>query len=379
MNSLVEWRHVRLHRKRHNKEMVRRKLHRKIAFLTQCRIEAVQCLAPKTAHPIAKKRRARRLEPPETLNLSTHYGETIEFLRSVRDCAKTLSGQFYVDFKPLRSLTAAGALMLVAEFDRWRELLRRQKLSPLELEKWDPDVRRRLREMGFFELLGSACPVDDGPNTEGERFLPFSSGHRTEGDKAKALRIAIEGLGPNIRDRNALFDGLTEAMTNVEHHAYAANALVKRWWMSASVDSSAKRLTVMFLDHGSSIPRTLDTEFFETLRQSMSNIGVLASIMKSDAKLIEAAVTVHRSSTNESHRGWGLRRDIQGYIERHDAFGSLRIISGRGQYTYQKHHNQPPTIATTALPVAFSGTFIEWIIEEYAEGEQDEHNDQYSP
>jgi hypothetical protein len=314
------------------------------------------------------------IEAPQHLNLRENFEETIKFLETVRACAGSMIGKFYVDFRTIRSLTPAAALLVVAEFDRWRELLPSQRLGPIDLEQWDPSVRNRLLEMGFFGLLRTSKAVqraDGGQLGDGERYLPFSSGHRSEGQKAKNLRLAIEDLGSRLRSPELLYQGLTEAMTNVQHHAYRPGEQIRRWWMSASVNATGKRLRVMFVDHGRSIPRTLTPEKLERIRSMMGALPPVADLLKNDAKLIEAAVAVNRSSTGEEHRGFGLNRDIRGYIENLDVQGKLRIVSGRGRYLYTKTPGEQGVVRTSALPVRFKGTFIEWIIEDYVASDHD--------
>lgn len=362
---------VRLEQRRRIRVYRRRKKARERSRLQQLCRERLSTIAPYVQHPTRRNTRARCIRAPESINLSENFEETIDFLNRVRECASASMGRFFVDFTTIRDLTPAGALLLVAEFDRWRELIKKQRLEPIELEKWNPVVTNRLIEMGFFDLLGSSKRIDrvaDVNFGDGERYLPFISGHRAEGEKAKQLRVEIERLGPKLRDRQSLFEGLTEAMTNVEHHAYPADAQMKRWWMSASVDATGQRLRVMFLDHGLGIPQTLPPDIVEAAMAAMA-IGPLEELIKSDAKLIRAAISLQRSQTGKPNRGWGLKRDVQGYIERHDAVGSLRIVSRKGQYRYRKQTGQRGRISTKALPVPFKGTFIEWIIEEYAASE----------
>ncbi|MFR0656732.1 hypothetical protein SB719_19475, partial [Pantoea sp. SIMBA_079] len=79
------------------------------------------------------------------------------------------------------------------------------------------------------------------------------------------LRAKIDDLGPKIADHHLLYDGLVEAMTNTHQHAYRQknkrrqkkHSTLQRWWISASVNTSSNQMTVMALDHGHGIARTL--------------------------------------------------------------------------------------------------------------------------
>jgi hypothetical protein len=268
----------------------------------------------------------------------------------------------------LRELTPAAALLMVAAFDRWKEIAPYQRLTAFP-ENWHPNVRRRLGEMGFFSVLNAKCDIIDAPDPVEDRFLPFLTGRRTEGDQAKTLRQGIESLGPRLADPSALYDGIVEAMTNVKQHAYPPTEKIPRWWMSASVNVANRRLTVMFLDHGQGIPTTLPrSRVWEMIRDRSAQLG-LESLTKNDAELIKAALTTEKSRTGDEHRGNGLRHDIRGYVELHQAHGRLRILSRRGRCVYERDPMGHESFQTDPLPVPMRGTFLEWTIEEYGDNE----------
>ena len=301
---------------------------------------------------------------PEHINLSTGLVKTLEFFDALRIAARAFGRRLTVDLRSIKTITPAGALALAAEFDAWRKRLNLKKLNTIDADEWDPVVRARLREMGFFELLHAKCNVAEASGNPSDRFLPFITGVGSEGEAAKGLRASIESLGLIIRDSGALYDGLVEAMTNVRQHAYGLGDVSKGWWMSASVDVTASKLTVLFLDHGVGIPKTLPkSDLWERVRNYFTERGL--DLLANDAKLIEAAMSIERSSTKEEHRGNGLKNDIQGYVETHHARGKLRIMSNRGQYVYEKDADGSESISTKKLDAAITGTFIEWIIDDY--------------
>lgn len=308
------------------------------------------------------------LRCPPRLDLRENLEATLKFLRAVRACSRGLRGKIYVDMRTLQEVSPAGALLLVAEFDRWREIAQHAKLNSVDVEHWNPTVKQRLFEMGFFRVLRAKPPSPaDASAEQGVRFLEFQSGRQSEGAAAKRLRESIEALGAPLADSDALYGGLVEAMTNVRQHAYKRTAQVKRWWMSASVDLKARRLVVMFLDHGSGIPRTLPRSgIWEDVRGALSAVP-LGSVVKDDARLIDAAVNFQRSQTGQSHRGHGLKDDVKGYIESHRAYGRLRIISRRGQYIYERDAEGSDKSQLNTISDDLVGTFIEWIIQDYSD------------
>jgi len=299
----------------------------------------------------------------------------MRLLRSIRLAADTFLARFVLDMRLVKSITPAAALLLTAECDRWRMKTGRNKLQAVEIDKWEPSVRRRLSEMGFFEVLRATCDVKDLPVDGEEQFLPFLKGTRSPGGPAKKLRASIESFGPQVIDRLALYDGLVEAMTNVHKHAYMAkggNSRWHLWWISASVNLSTNHLTVMVVDHGSGIARTLPrSNIWEDIRD------VIGSRARNDALLVESAFNVegtNRSSTGLENRGKGLREDVKGYVDSyvdtHNSRASLHVITNKARYRYERDQHQQST-ASSALPGEFGGTFIQWDIEDYGHAPED--------
>lgn len=361
------WKARRLGRRRDRKRLQRLRSSAVRRSKLAGRRKFAEKIAPRVFVPDLR-RAVHTLTAPERINLSRDYDETARFLENVRTLARSLRSKLHVDLRTVRQITPAGALALVAEFDRWREISTGRRLKPVHLRDWQPDVRRKLLQMGFFDVLNARHDVaDDEPVPGEETYLPFLSGHGSQGNLAQELRSSIERLGPKLTDRQLLYDGLVEAMTNVKQHAYSPTAKVKRWWMSASVDVNGNRLTVMFLDHGSSIPRTLPrSTVWERVRPVLELLGAEVS---DDAKMIQAALSAKRSRTGQENRGRGLREDIRGFIEEHEADGRLRVLSARGRCTFNKARGEDGRFEVERLDRPFKGTFLEWRIQDYSHGE----------
>lgn len=333
----------------------------------RCRALGVKVAVPLKEQP-AWRRPVRTFECPPVMNLSSHYSETMGLILGLRDWSSKVSRTpVHIDFKSIRLISPAAALLLAAELDRWNQLRPSRKLRAVDVALWDPEVRQLLREMGFFSLLGIDekrldCEFPE-PKVTDPRFLPFYAGEDSGGSEAEKLRDRIEHFAGRLKDRYALYDGLVEAMTNVSHHAYPGKSGLRRWWISASVDAGNNKLTVLCLDHGVGIPRTLPRTNRETVRKLFANLG---SAVKDDARMIEAAVNLRRSSTGRRNRGYGLQRDIRRYVQSHDSTGSLRIISNRGSYRFDKNRNGQEASMLKNLSASVGGTFIEWVIEDYA-------------
>jgi hypothetical protein len=221
------------------------------------------------------------LRAPANLSFSTNYDEVALFLQALRDlryyAAVGKLKRVEVDFTTIRYLGPAAALCLVSELDRWR-LVRSLTLKPLKLDDWDPQVRRLLLEMGFFDVLEVVPPLE-GEALEGvDRWIRFRSGTNNAGDLARQVRIEVEKIRDPFPHKLALFEALTEAIANAVEHAYPDDApasilnpkLGKRWWLSGSIDHKTSNIRVTFYDQGITIPQALPRKtFWEKVRGLM--------------------------------------------------------------------------------------------------------------
>jgi hypothetical protein len=170
------------------------------------------------------------------------------------------------------------------------------------------------------------------------------------------LRIEIEKLlGFSIK-KHFLFEGLSEAITNVGQHAYpdSDNYPFKQWWLSASYDQSDRTLCIIFYDQGVGIPETLPRAGYMEWAKEL--IGTWA-----DSKKIEAAMQPGRSATDQEERGKGLQNFIE-FAKSHRQ-GFLSIYSLRGLYRMtwaQDAGESAPETLRRDHENSVGGTLIEW-------------------
>lgn len=308
-------------------------------------------------------RKVRYFPCPKALNLSRNYDETIKFLMNFRrwgDGARR--SNFYVDLRPLQEISPAGALLLVAEFYRWVKI-HRKRIKAFDAVDWDPSVRKLLHDMGFFSLLSipNRSELDaDISNAQGNMvFMPFYVSSSADGSQFEKLRDLIEEKVGRIKSRLVLFQGVSEAMTNVVHHAYPERVRFNCWWMSASINFDSSTITVMILDHGVGIPRTLPRKAKLELVRNFLKVATLDGF-SDDARMIEAAIALGRSSTGQVNRGHGLYRDIQKYVRDSSGNSRLRIHSNRGSYIYSKSSDGSSRSDLNNFAASLEGTFVEW-------------------
>lgn len=289
----------------------------------------------------------------ERLDLEENYERTITDLTNIRRAIANGVNIPDLDFSRLGYVSPSAALLLASEVDSWKTAIRgRRGRLRAKTDTWTPAVKKLLCQMGFFELLGMARPVDlDIPiNTT---FLPFIrrnviDAKTSAGEMAKELRKQIESAAGVEIVKQLLFEGLSEAITNVSQHAYFPTDHIRDWWMSAAIDKGL--VIVSFYDHGRTIPGTLRaSKLYERFKESFGGWN--------DGEKLLAAMQVGRSSTGIEGRGKGLQNFLQ--IIKHYPGSRLRIFSNHGLLTV----TNTPTKLSFESGVAESpllGTLIEW-------------------
>lgn len=273
----------------------------------------------------------------------------LKLIGSIRDqSSRGRNERIYIDFTPIRTVTPSGALALAAELDRWNSL-GRSRFRRADTTEWAPNVRRLLGQMGFFDLLN----LDNKPESPSgdSLYVKFRSGTEVDGAAVEDLRQLDLGPFVTVPKERLLFAAVTEAMTNVVHHAYRGDHRgPAKWWLSAAHEAGT--VVILIYDQGDSIPKTLPLTLGEQLRDLLPE-----GLANHDGKMIEVAHQM-RSGTQQQHRGRGLQRDVRRYIEAHEGQGAYRVISGRGVYTVPA--GAGATGRVESLPRPLNGTLIEW-------------------
>ena len=233
----------------------------------------MECSRPATRHGVTTRSSMLRILCPSDFSLESNFEGVVGVLDRIRAQSKRHRNErAYIDFRDIRTISPSAALVLAAELDRWNyEPLvrtRNAKLRAVDVEDWDSDVRRLLSDMGFFELLQVSWTEensrDDG-SSSGLSFVKFRTGHQVDGKQIDDLRsIDLEPF-VGVPNRYYLYAAVTEAMTNVVHHAYSSSPR-PNWWLSASHHAQTGELVIMIYDQGVGIPETLPRNFREQIR-----------------------------------------------------------------------------------------------------------------
>lgn len=291
--------------------------------------------------------------------------ETLRFLNDVRRVADDRNMRFYIDFTKITSITPSCALVFTSELHRC-SLIRgeKNKLRVVDFNKWNPDIRNSLRDMGMFNLLRiSNLPKKfmKEESTCNTKFFKFVSDKKINGEKSVTFRDIVSEAISGVPNKKKLQEAIGEAMDNALYHGYPDDFVnmshfkQMRWWLSASFDSAKNILTLMFFDHGIGIPKSLP-------KVHPWLFGRIISLLDDDDKKIEAATKAGRSSTNKKHRGKGLPQIID-YVKTYSKSGEVKITSGKGVYKLMKTSDMKKAeIKLCMNQFDINGTLIEWQI-----------------
>ena len=296
---------------------------------------------------------------PERVNLTEHFSAVITKINELRDAQS-----FYLDLNPVRQISAAAALMFVAELDVRKWLNPNIKMRAHDAG-WDKDVRARLKEMGFLRLLKSKSQLRSPPvsSTSEEAFVRFVSGRKgSEEEYAGKLIKEVERVFRTEKIeghlRTPLYAGLTEAIINANHHAYSkkdAGKLHCRWWISASVNRQTREIRVVCYDRGRTIPGTIQAS-----EEKVKAYGVF-SLFQNDHEIMRLAMEEKRTSTGNPHQGLGLS-ELRELIDSSQQ-GALSIYSGKGLLKYSKSSgSEKGDLKSSPLLERIAGTLVEWSI-----------------
>jgi hypothetical protein len=281
---------------------------------------------------------------------------------------KSVKGGY--DFSKITYISSEVALIIASYFESANRLTKKNSFA-LNFEQWNPDVRRTLYELGFFNIVG----------IEEDKVLLTKSGETTlrrlrsyRDTNGEAVANLIRDLGYDPFDINTpIYEALVEAITNTIDHAYprkkSGNDFSdKYWWSTGAINQKAGELSLFVWDQGITIPGSLklvssDWKFYENYKRQFNKMIARLkadgsqnenSNICEDGQSLAAAMTVGRTSTGVKGRGRGLpcyQDAVNSCIE-----GELIIRSGYGWYKKKKDKKAKYGISAGRL----HGTLVVW-------------------
>lgn len=307
---------------------------------------------------------------PEKMNFSNEYDSTVLHINAIRKLSKhgRLSYKSYklkfVNFDNLKKISTSAALVLTAELSKWDDAIRK-RLQPV-IDNWDKKILRQFIDLGFFELFQNKpleCYESNNHSSTNLQLVKYIKGRCGDSNKTRILKQGIiDIVGDNISKWTFLHSGLTEAITNVSHHAYPVKFGFsdndKNWYLTGSFNDSTKELKIVFYDQGIGIPKSLPaSDVWEKVLKFLSIIPIAER--KKDEVLLKAAVSLDRTSTEQNDRGKGLQDLLEFIRQRKD--GYLSILSLKGLYKFSMN-NGAEKIKSEHFEHSIYGTLIIWSV-----------------
>ena len=249
-------------------------------------------------------------------------------------------------------MIADGTLVFFAELSRLRRIMAGCRVRIRCIAPRNPKVAQVLKQVGIFNLLGFRRKiVTTFPDVIHWRS---ASGKEVIGEKYDQVLGNYEGRIADVLGKK-FFRGVTEAMTNCQHHAYIdirpdglnARDEPREWWMFSQEKDGC--LMVVFCDLGIGIPGSLPMKK-PSLWRRVTTFG-----SNLDAHAIQEAIADSRTRTGKHHRGKGLKQLID--VVSSTSKGKVNIFSNKGCYTLQSGKEYISQFRGSIL-----GTLIQWSV-----------------
>lgn len=304
---------------------------------------------------IKKKAKWADIDAPPHIDLFEHRTEVCEFIKKVRDHIRA-DIPVRIGFHNCEAIKLSGLLYIISQIHRLRFTFGVNKLTGTYPK--NEKIERLLSSTGVYELLRVKTRDLNLRPSNITRYIRFKSDQSPNSQQIPQLKNEILGTSLKMPDAigKLIFRALSEAMINVNHHAYKTKHVDHsswdgRWWMVASISGRYRTFNLAFYDSGVGIPKTLPRKYpIERIRSALS---LLPGVNPDDGQMIRAAMQLGRSSTEESNRGKGLM-DLARLIDATKS-GAMTIHSRRGSYTYS-----PDTDGYKNTDGFVEGTLIEW-------------------
>lgn len=309
--------------------------------------------AKKTTEPLATILHRDQWVMPVRCSFSQDFVD--ESLKNITELkALVLQGRkVLLDFTETTQITATYAVYFFSQLQDLIDISGSYCVR-VNLKSLNHEMRFLLKESGILTLT-NGTDISVG----GKGFLPIICGQKDDRidtiiDFIISVASASGNLSEDPHDRAhaelLTSRAITEAMLNVDYHAYPETDQPKWWWFTAVIVSGD--LFISLCDAGVGIPNTLPrTDWWVKLKGMMP--------INDDAGMIQLAMEYTRTSAR-TKKGRGLgTKDIQNLVIKQGK-GFLTIISGQGYYTLDGSGGGTQKTRTLSTPIV--GTTINWRI-----------------
>ncbi|VVO05518.1 hypothetical protein PS834_03024 [Pseudomonas fluorescens] len=303
------------------------------------------------------------LTAPEEIGLHnrTLHDELVKFLQCLRK-ESLRQPAININFSKTKKVYSTGMLLLLAEIDRTTRATSNHCKMTCGYPA-DDTVEKVFQQVGLFKIFGKPHRLEITAEDKNVINWKYASDVSVNPKSADVLMKAIKNKVPKGYLR--LVTGVGEAMDNAVHHAYVeprgdrlsgrSSADERRWWVFAEVLDGW--LHVVFCDLGLGIPVTLPARW----KEQIVDIVRLTTLSpgKRDMRMIRRSLELGRTSTDQGHRGKGLKRNILKAAE--ELGGKLNVYSNAGVIGVDCQSGVP-IYTPGSFHRSILGTVIQWSI-----------------
>jgi hypothetical protein len=308
----------------------------------QIRLSGVRHSANRRHSRISSASQSVQVVAPRHLRLYATKGvrrETESFFENV-NLNLILGRSVVIDFSKLERLFPCGVLVFMGWVDEWVSMF------PEKLRANYPKddlVEQMLQHVGVLDKLGLECrkTVD---HTDVKRWH-FYHGKNADATQMEPFMLELQKLLGEERQLG-LGTCVSEAMTNVRHHAYLSESF-NSWWIFATITD--RTVFMAIYDRGQSIPASLLAK--PTVASLLT--AKIWGEKRGDYKLIAAAVG-GRTSTRLPYRGKGLPDMLD--FTKNSPNSKLGIFSRNGFFHFDNHET------SGKLRAPINGTLVIWTL-----------------
>lgn len=317
---------------------------------------------------------------PESMDFNTNYDSTVQYVTAIRKLVRVLDlykgrvipSKAYklgsVNFSQLKNISTSAALVLTAEISKWDHSIRR-RLVPY-VDNWCEEIYDKFTQLGFFDLFenkpdraANNCTVKSDYHIV--KYVKGKVGDKEEASERKRyLKSALSNIvGSKVPKWTILHSGLSEAVTNVTHHAYPDLHKYQdpSWYLTGSYDRNSGVMKVVFYDQGIGIPNSLPgSNVWERVLSYFSKLKLPMAEQAKHSTLLKAAVSIERTRTGSNDRGKGLQ-DLLEFINEIGA-GHMSLMSYHGLYKYTIEKEMAPEVKSESFRRPLCGTLIIWTV-----------------
>lgn len=279
-----------------------------------------------------------RVVLPKVFSLRENFSESMATINLIREVVINRRGRVFIDFHEVERIGVSSAMVLTAEMFRCKYLRpgRGQQVLNGNYPQ-NETVYRTLYFLNFFRIFKIGEPVSfDNPKDEGGTYqLMIQAFVRVEADLIAEFRDAcVSTFGAlDSKARKRMQGAISEALLNSFNHAFSEEAdfarFGRRAWLTGYVNPDRQEMSIMIMDQGAGIPRTLGQTKLEALRNAIPLIS-----FDSDSKRIHAATQLGRTSTGQQGRGKGFK-SMKAFVDACEE-AELQVFSNFGRYAYSK-------------------------------------------